>query len=310
MKNKKGTSIARIEASRKNALQSTGPKTLQGKSVVKWNAVKHGLLSKEVVIQAGDGKESRAEFRNLLAQLRDDIQPNGIFEEILVEKIAVCYWRLRRVVRCEIGEIRRDLDTASFKEIFGRLDQVRFEKQFLGLDDSRHNLEKNSLGLHYLLGVLEDVREGVEETGHLSEESMKQLVKNFGGEENGLTQWCFVFSKMATEGPKEAKQDPEHYGDTPTPEQCKGMILKLIDDEKEKMEGLKEMVKEKEELETEAKIFSLALPSKESMDKILRYETTIERQFYRAMSQLERLQRQRKGETLPPPITVEISSEK
>lgn len=122
MKNNKGMSLAKIEASRKNALQSTGPKTLQGKSVVKWNAVKHGLLSKKVVIQAGDGRESRAEFRNLLAQLQDDIQPNGILEEILVEKIAVCYWRLRRVLRCEIGGIRKNLDTVSLNETFRRID--------------------------------------------------------------------------------------------------------------------------------------------------------------------------------------------
>jgi len=115
---------------------------------------------------------------------------------------------------------------------------------------------------------------------------------------------------LSTSLPEKAKRDPEHYGDTPTPEKCKGMILKLIGDEKEKMEDLKEMVKEKEELETEAKIFSLALPSKEPMDKILRYETTIERQLYRAMNQLERLQRQRKGEIIPPPISVEISSDK
>jgi len=310
MKNKKGMSLAKIEASRKNALQSTGPKTLEGKSVVKWNALKHGLLSKEVIIPAGDGRESKAEFGRFLAQLYIDLQPNGILEEVLVEKIAVCYWRLRRVLRCEIGEIRKDLDSVRLKEIFKRLDEVRFEKQFLGLDDSRHKLEKNSLGLDYLIGVLEDVRGLVEEVGYVPEEAQKKLLKNFGTEENQLPFWCFVFTNMATEGPQEAKENPEKYGDTPTPEQCKGMILKLIDDEKEKMEGLKKMVKEKEELETEAKIFSLALPSKESMDKILRYETTLERQLYRAVNQLERLQRQRKGETIPPPISVDVSTEK
>ncbi|MDP3024362.1 MAG: hypothetical protein Q8O10_02395 [candidate division Zixibacteria bacterium] len=310
LQDEKNTSLAKTQANRKNALNSTGPKTLEGKNVVKWNALKHGLLSKEIIIKAGDGKESKAEFKVLLSELREDLQPEGILEEMLVEKIVICYWRLRRALRCEIGEIRRDLDTASFKEIFRRLDQVRFEKQFLGLGDSRHNLEKNSLGLHYLLGVLEDVRKGVEEMGHLSEESMKQLAKNFGGDENGLTHWCFIFSKMATEGPEEAKRDPEHYGDTPAPEKCKEIISRMINDEKKKMEDLKEIIEENENLEMEAKIASLSLPSKEAVDKILRYETTIERQLYRAMSELERLQRQRKGEFLPPPIHVEVSSDK
>lgn len=69
--------MAKIEANRKNALKSTGPKTPTGKVAVRWNAIKHGLLAKEVVIPAGDGKESKAAFKNLLSSLRDDIQPQG-----------------------------------------------------------------------------------------------------------------------------------------------------------------------------------------------------------------------------------------
>ena len=49
------------------------------------------------------------------------------------------------------------------------------------------------------------------------------------------------------------------------------------------------------------------LPSAETLDKILRYETKLERQLYRAMNQLERLQRMRQGESVPPPLTMEVS---
>ena len=107
---KKKTSQKQIRANRMNALKSTGPKTPEGKRVARWNALKHGLLSKEVVIKTGGGKESGAAFRKLLTQLREDLQPEGVLEEMLVEKIAICYWRLRRVLRCEVGEIRKDLD--------------------------------------------------------------------------------------------------------------------------------------------------------------------------------------------------------
>ncbi len=41
------------------------------------------------------------------------------------------------------------------------------------------------------------------------------------------------------------------------------------------------------------------LPAGPAVERILRYETTSERQLY-AMDQLERLQRQRKGEVVPP----------
>ena len=49
------TSAAKLEANRKNALKSTGPKTLVGKEKSKRNALKYGLLSKEVVISKGEG---------------------------------------------------------------------------------------------------------------------------------------------------------------------------------------------------------------------------------------------------------------
>jgi hypothetical protein len=40
---------------------------------------------------------------------------------------------------------------------------------------------------------------------------------------------------------------------------------------------------------------------------VLRYETKLERQQHRAMSQLERVQRMRRGEDVPPLMTMEVS---
>ncbi len=44
-----------------------------------------------------------------------------------------------------------------------------------------------------------------------------------------------------------------------------------------------------------------------SIDRILRYQTTINRQLFQAMNQLERLQRLRKGENLPASLTLQVS---
>jgi 8-oxo-dGTP pyrophosphatase MutT (NUDIX family) len=49
------------------------------------------------------------------------------------------------------------------------------------------------------------------------------------------------------------------------------------------------------------------LPSAETLEKIQRYETKLERQMFRAMAQLERLQRMRRGETVPAPVSVAVS---
>lgn len=41
-----GSSPRKIEANRRNAKKSTGPKTSEGKSISSWNSRRHGLLSK------------------------------------------------------------------------------------------------------------------------------------------------------------------------------------------------------------------------------------------------------------------------
>lgn len=53
------------------------------------------------------------------------------------------------------------------------------------------------------------------------------------------------------------------------------------------------------------------VPYKESLDRLLRYEAAINRQLYKALNELERLQRIRAGEQIPPPldVNVEVSSE-
>ena len=67
-------SLKKLEANRKNALRSTGPRTRKGKAAVKRNALKHGILAREIVIP---GREDAVEFSKLHAWLRKDKQPKG-----------------------------------------------------------------------------------------------------------------------------------------------------------------------------------------------------------------------------------------
>ena len=43
------------------------------------------------------------------------------------------------------------------------------------------------------------------------------------------------------------------------------------------------------------------------LDVLLRYETTLDRAIDRALTQLERYQRMREGEPVPPPVSLSIS---
>jgi hypothetical protein len=94
------TSLRRIEANRRNALRSTGPRTTEGKNASKWNALQHGLLAKNLVALC-DGPDGGADLNKLLTELRTHFQPIGMLEEMLVEKIAVSYFKLSRALRIE-----------------------------------------------------------------------------------------------------------------------------------------------------------------------------------------------------------------
>jgi len=56
----------------------------------------------------------------------------------------------------------------------------------------------------------------------------------------------------------------------------------------------------------EISVFDVSLPPALVSHKLLRYEAHLDRQLHRAMDQLERLQRQRKGENVPPPLNVNL----
>jgi len=49
------------------------------------------------------------------------------------------------------------------------------------------------------------------------------------------------------------------------------------------------------------------IPSREELDRLLRYEGAIERQFYKALHQLERIQRLRAGDPVPAPVDVDVN---
>jgi hypothetical protein len=93
------TSDKQVQANRRNALKSTGPKTPLGKSAVRMNANKHGLRSQEVLLP-GEDEEA---LKELDENLRAELQPVGELENLLVDGIVAAHWRLRRLRRVEAG---------------------------------------------------------------------------------------------------------------------------------------------------------------------------------------------------------------
>ena len=117
------TSDRKAEANRRNALKSTGPKTPEGKAAVRLNALKHGLLSREVLL-SGEDEDA---LRELAESLRAELQPIGELENVLVDRITSLLWRLRRLGRVEAGifawelnELMRGPDTSTLGLVFIR----------------------------------------------------------------------------------------------------------------------------------------------------------------------------------------------
>jgi hypothetical protein len=91
------TSESQIDANRRNAQKSTGPKTAEGKAVAAGNSLRHGLTARQVVCF----DETHSHFTEFYEALRADYAPADAIEAQLVERIALCVWRLRRACRME-----------------------------------------------------------------------------------------------------------------------------------------------------------------------------------------------------------------
>jgi hypothetical protein len=162
------TTEKQLQANRRNARLSTGPKTPEGKNRVRWNALKHGLLARSIVVPANGSPENRTQFFYLLAQLHQQLQPVGILEEMLVEQIAVAYWRLRRALKAESGEIGEQLeDWKKLQNTAVFSDQNPSERRFhtgslaLPLGYAAKNIRRYEAAIHRQL------RQAIEQLQHL-----------------------------------------------------------------------------------------------------------------------------------------------
>jgi len=105
-----------LEANRENA-KLGGVKTEEGKAISRYNAIKHGLLSKEVLL----GDEDETVLVEIGKKLRSELQPQSELELVLVDRITANVWRLKRVMQIEREMIEADKnDTYNSKKSIGK----------------------------------------------------------------------------------------------------------------------------------------------------------------------------------------------
>ena len=287
------------------ARTATGPRTPEGKQRSKHNALKHGIFSGSVLLKG----ESRAEYNSLLDGLVEALAPAGKLEEVLVEKLARTLWRYRRLIQAEVAEIRKGIDfmqweqqTREQKEVqeIDRSSALSYQGGLISRMDNPHVLKR-------CLDFLVVLRKRFAENGFTEGDTpILQMLygdahrSNLG---NSLHKIYLIWLKNA----EASEEDRSEHGYA-SPEQCKTYVLEAIDEE---IRRLKKHQKARAAIESErmkVEAVRRVVPESPALDRLLRYEASLERSFDRTLSQLERIQRMRLGQAVPPPINVSVSS--
>ena len=97
-------SPAQINANRANAQKSTGPRSAEGKSASRFNALKHGMDAASIVIPG----EDPAEYEALAAHYLDEYHPQSASESFHVDAMLRADWQKRRLQSVE-GDLYRSI---------------------------------------------------------------------------------------------------------------------------------------------------------------------------------------------------------
>ena len=140
------STIAQIEANRRNALKSTGPRTPEGKAASCRNALRHGLRSRAVVLP----DENREEYDQLCNDLEAEWQPQSRTEQFYVEQMAVSQWKLTRMEASELSLLRQaDYGKVTVQDQIPLLDRIQ---------QCQHRLERSYNRAQRELERLQDSR--------------------------------------------------------------------------------------------------------------------------------------------------------
>jgi hypothetical protein len=285
------------------SLAKGGPATQEGKEVVKWNAVQHGIRSPAPVVPGVEKKDDWEEHRH---GILDSLSPEGHLEFVLAERVALLSWRLNRVTRFETETI-----TLSQQKLEDDLaDRRRFDSYLLGPNHP------------------EDVRSALQDARRL-----QRVIKQFpklpddkplsGSDAAGILElvWGQVDEEVEAEEVKLPEAIPEWAGLEEYIAEWDGWTVSLVREcisaiasaAKEEEEGMIEAATERARLEiisaksaaerVEQDLARMSqerlLPDEKTLEKVARYEAHLSRGLYKALHELEALQVRRTGGAAP-----------
>ena len=131
-----------VEANRKNAQKSTGPRTPQGKQQVAYNALQHGFYAKpSLPFMLATGEDPK-ELQQILTGLVESFHPFTPAQQTLVEDLAMLRWEKRRNQRAQAAAISGELNTL---EIDTEEEERQRDRADSGMSFDRAEVEEKGL---------------------------------------------------------------------------------------------------------------------------------------------------------------------
>jgi hypothetical protein len=284
-----------------------GPKTEEGKEVVRWNATQHGIRSPAPVVPGIEKLEDWEEHRS---GVLDSLSPEGHLETVLAERVALISWRLHRVTRFETESI------ALYQEkVEDDLAQKRrFESHVLGpdhpenvksdLDHARANYrllkrlpklpDDKKISALDADTILWDVAEHTDQVaeGELAPEDLLERIFIPGIPDGAEARedfkgWTAGAVRAGIEAiARETNEHPAELLEITTAAAKRAIIGK---------EQAAEQVKQDLEKMSRERL----LPDEKTLEKVARYEAHLSRGLYKALHELEALQARRQGGSAP-----------
>jgi hypothetical protein len=154
-------------------------------------------------------------------------------------------------------------------------------------------------GIEFIIECLRELREAVENAGELTEERLREY-QHSSPNPNEIIEKLI---KMR----KEAVSNPDNLPVEQLRARQLRKMLEYLDYEIGYFEFLARRRQKQMEAEDRIRRAAAMLLEEPVVEKIVRYESALQRQLYRSMNQLERLQRRRLGENVPPPVLMDVS---
>lgn len=290
-----------------------GPRSAEGKAISKFNATSHGIFSNVAVLKT----ESRADYESLLNGVRDACKPVGMLEEVLVDKLTTILWRYRRLIRAETGEVSENLSSIDRIDVRIR-ERDRLDLEYL----QRRRSAQGVIGMTYdpeilnvCLRALSNLHDRIKTHGFRPTADEAVLGEIYGRRENLLGEIrrgtdnkgdlfdTYEVWRLTSEASEDDRQKYRYA----SPEKCREKVLDAIETEITKLKEMLDALNTSRTEQSELEQLRRSLPEADRMERLLRYEATLERAFDRALVQLERLQRMRLGQPVIPPIKVDIN---